>query len=46
VLDYQQRFIGAAGVGLSVSSVVKLIDQYQRRYQRAVLFTDARARCC
>lgn len=41
VLDYQQRFIGAVGVGLSVESVVKLIDDYQRRYQRSVLFTDA-----
>lgn len=41
VLDYDQRFIGAAGVGLSVESVVKLIDAYQQRYQRAVLFTDA-----
>ncbi|CAM3925877.1 Response regulator PleD [Pseudomonas reidholzensis] len=41
VLDYQQRFIGATGVGLSVESVVKLIDDYQRRYQRSVFFTDA-----
>ena len=41
VLDYQQRFIGATGVGLSVDAVVKLIDTYQRRYQRSVFFTDA-----
>ncbi|WP_449431398.1 sensor domain-containing diguanylate cyclase [Pseudomonas putida] len=41
VLDYQQRFIGAAGVGLSASSVIKLIDQYQTRYRRSVWFTDA-----
>ncbi|BBH47813.1 sensor domain-containing diguanylate cyclase [Pseudomonas sp. KU43P] len=41
VLDYQHRFIGAAGVGLSVDAVVKLIDNYQRRYQRSVFFTDA-----
>ena len=44
VHDYQHRFIGAAGVGLSVSSVVKLIDQYQRRYQRSVLFVDAKGK--
>jgi len=44
VLDYQQRFIGAVGVGLSVESVVKLIDDYQRRYQRAVLFTDSQGK--
>ncbi|MEN5302106.1 diguanylate cyclase [Pseudomonas sp. TWI628] len=44
VLDYQQRFIGAAGVGLSVDAVIKLIDKYQRRYQRAVFFTDAKGK--
>ncbi|MFJ2984850.1 MULTISPECIES: diguanylate cyclase [unclassified Pseudomonas] len=44
VLDYQQRFIGAAGVGLSVDAVVKLIDTYQRRYQRSVFFTDAQGK--
>ncbi|WP_028635080.1 sensor domain-containing diguanylate cyclase [Pseudomonas parafulva] len=44
VHDYQQQFLGAAGVGLSVSSVVKLIDQYQRRYQRAVMFVDAKGK--
>jgi len=44
VLDYQQRFIGATGVGLSVDAVVKLIDTYQRRYQRSVFFTDAKGK--
>ncbi|WP_176510999.1 sensor domain-containing diguanylate cyclase [Pseudomonas faucium] len=44
VLDYQHRFIGAAGVGLSVDAVVKLIDNYQRRYQRSVFFTDAQGK--
>ncbi|WP_438279559.1 sensor domain-containing diguanylate cyclase [Pseudomonas alabamensis] len=44
VLDYQQRFIGAAGVGLSVDAVVELIDEYQQRYQRSVFFTDAQGR--
>ncbi|MDU9405537.1 diguanylate cyclase [Pseudomonas sp. zfem004] len=44
VLDYQQRFIGAVGVGLSVESVVRLIDDYQRRYHRSVLFTDAQGK--
>lgn len=42
VLDYQQRFIGATGVGLSVKAVVNLIDTYQQRYQRSVFFTDAK----
>jgi len=40
VLDYQQRFIGATGVGLSVDAVVKLIDTYQR----SVFFTDAKGK--
>ncbi|HKS14503.1 MAG TPA: sensor domain-containing diguanylate cyclase [Pseudomonas sp.] len=40
VLDYQDRFIGAAGVGLSVQTVVRLIDTYQQRYQRSVFFVD------
>ena len=44
VLDYQQRFIGAAGVGLSVDAVIKLIDNYQLRYQRSVFFTDAQGK--
>ncbi|WP_462401904.1 sensor domain-containing diguanylate cyclase [Pseudomonas sp. Marseille-QA0332] len=44
VLDYQQRFIGAAGVGLSVASLVQMIDDYQQRYGRSIFFTDAQGR--
>lgn len=40
VFDYQQRFIGATGVGLTVDAVVKLIDTYQQRYERSVFFVD------
>ncbi|KPA88427.1 MULTISPECIES: sensor domain-containing diguanylate cyclase [Pseudomonas] len=40
VFDYQENFIGAAGVGLTVDAVVKLIDKYQQRYQRSVYFVD------
>lgn len=40
VLDYQGRFIGVTGVGLSVDSVIRLIDAYQRRYGRAIYFVD------
>ncbi|MDE1165152.1 MAG: sensor domain-containing diguanylate cyclase [Pseudomonas sp.] len=40
VFDYQDRFIGAAGVGLTVDAVIKLIDTYQQRYQRSVYFVD------
>lgn len=40
VYDYKDNFIGAAGVGLTVDAVVKLIDRYQQRYQRRVYFVD------
>ena len=44
VFDYQQRFIGATGVGLTVDAVVKLIDTYQQRYNRSVFFVDTTGR--
>ncbi len=40
VFDYAGRFIGATGVGLTVDAVVKLIDDYQQRYDRSVYFVD------
>ncbi|MGZ7458883.1 sensor domain-containing diguanylate cyclase [Pseudomonas sp. Ma2-10] len=40
VYDYNNRFIGVAGVGLTVDAVIKLIDKYQQRYQRSVYFVD------
>lgn len=40
VMDYNDNFIGAAGVGLTVDAVIKLIDRYQQRYQRSVYFVD------
>lgn len=40
VFDYQDRFIGATGIGLSVDSVRQLIDNYQQRYQRSIYFVD------
>lgn len=44
VFDYQDNFIGVAGVGLTVDAVVKLVDDYQRRYDRAIYFTDRNGR--
>ena len=44
VYDYQQQFIGAAGVGLAVDSVVKLVDTYQARYERSIFFVDTQGR--
>lgn len=44
VFDYENRFIGAAGVGLTVDAVIKLIDRYQQRYDRSVYFVDTTGR--
>lgn len=44
VFDYDQRFIGATGVGLNVDAVIKLIDDYQARYERSVYFVDTDGR--
>lgn len=44
VADYDGNFIGAAGVGLAVDAVVKLIDDYQQRYERSVYFVDTTGR--
>ncbi|MBA1272283.1 sensor domain-containing diguanylate cyclase [Stutzerimonas azotifigens] len=40
VLDYENNFIGVTGVGLSVEAAVKIIDDYQQRYARAIYFVD------
>lgn len=40
VLDYGGQYIGAAGVGLTVEAVRKLIETYQQRYRRNVYFVD------
>lgn len=44
VFDYEQRFIGATGVGLTVDAVIKLLDTYQQRYKRSVYFVDTAGR--
>jgi len=40
VYDYEQNFIGVTGVGLTVNAVQGLINQYQQRYDRDILFID------
>ncbi len=40
VFDYNHKFIGATGVGLSVSFVKTLIAKYQNQYNREIYFTD------
>ncbi|WP_213875095.1 diguanylate cyclase [Pseudomonas sp. dw_358] len=44
VYDYQNQFIGVAGVGLRANAVVKLMDTYQQRYDSQVYFVDAQGR--
>ncbi|MDH4580604.1 GGDEF domain-containing protein [Pseudomonas sp. BN415] len=44
VFDYDGKFLGATGVGLTVDAVIKLIDEYQRRYDRSVYFVDTAGR--
>lgn len=41
VTDFQDKFIGATGVGLTVDTVNRLIDDYQQRYGRAIYLVDA-----
>lgn len=40
MLDFQGRYLGAIGVGLTVDSVMRLIDQYQERFHRKVYFVS------
>ncbi|MES1928040.1 diguanylate cyclase [Salinisphaera dokdonensis CL-ES53] len=40
VTDYQDRFIGVTGIGLSVNAVARLIASYQNRYGREIYLTD------
>ena len=44
VVDYQKRFIGATGVGLTVDTVNRLIDDYQQRYGRTIYLVDAQGK--
>lgn len=40
VMDENQHFLGVTGVGLSVESVIKLIDTYQKRFDRTVYLVN------
>lgn len=40
MLDYEGKFIGAAGIGLTVDSVRKIVENYRQRYQRHIFFVD------
>ncbi|MCF8067184.1 MAG: sensor domain-containing diguanylate cyclase [Desulfobacterales bacterium] len=40
VFDYDGNYIGATGVGLTVYAVKRLIENYQKRYNRNIYFVD------
>ncbi|MBF0354778.1 MAG: GGDEF domain-containing protein [Alphaproteobacteria bacterium] len=40
VFGYDQQYIGVAGVGLTVSAMRQLINNYQQKYGRIVYFVD------
>ena len=40
VFDYDNTYIGATGVGLTVGAVIQLIETYQQKYNRTIYFAD------
>ena len=40
VFDYQGKYLGATGVGLTVHAVKDLVETYQKRYHRDIYFVD------
>lgn len=40
VLDFDGNFIGAAGIGLTLESLARVIDDVQRRFNRRVYFVN------
>jgi diguanylate cyclase (GGDEF)-like protein len=40
VLDFKGNFIGATGVGLTMSRIGHMIDDYQKRFHRRIYFAD------
>lgn len=40
MFDYQGRYMGTTGVGITVQDVQQLLNRYQSRYHRSVYFVD------
>ncbi len=40
VFDYQGEYIGTTGIGLNVNAVKNIIEEYQQKYSRTILFVD------
>jgi diguanylate cyclase (GGDEF)-like protein len=41
VMDYNEKFLAIAGVGLTLDTVAGVLDSYQERFQRQVYFVDS-----
>ena len=44
VMGYSREFIGVVGVGLALDSVVRLVNDYQQRFDRRIYFVDDKGR--
>ena len=42
VYDYDGRFIGATGIGLTLATMSHIIDRYQARFHRNIYFVDGK----
>jgi diguanylate cyclase (GGDEF)-like protein len=42
VFDYDGKYLGATGLGLSSHSLERLIDQYEKKFGRRISFVDAK----
>ena len=42
VVDYDGRFIGATGIGLTLDTMSHIIDRYQLRFHRNIYFVDGK----
>lgn len=42
VLDYNNKFLGAIGVGIKLDAAREIINNYQQRYGRRIYFVDRR----
>ncbi|MFA9275736.1 MAG: diguanylate cyclase [Candidatus Aquirickettsiella gammari] len=40
IFDYNGKFLGAVGIGLTLDTMKGLIDSYQSRFQRKIYFVD------
>lgn len=41
VMDYNNNFIGVTGVGLTMDTMSRRLDSYEKRFRRIIYFTDA-----